>query len=238
MTVTLRTQIEIHINHYKAIPSQAAAAACRREQPSKIVNRPNVFGNSRIHPPRKWFHCRTESLFLRSCTLRFAEAGLNTSSWLFCPLPSRFKQCRKRTDHSPNKFSGLRLARQEGRHAVSNVFYSSNWPIRLLKLERERHFSERFPRGLLGLFWPHTWPLGPLGRLDLQLRKTIVFYGSNWASGLQNSSGSATFQTGSRCQCCFRARGGSIEQSRTLIRIRIRKVSSVPLTSQPLGSIS
>ena len=110
--------------------------------------------------------------------------------------------------------------------------------LRPPKLERERHFSERFPRGLLGLFWPHTWPLGPLGRLDLQLRKTIVFYGSNWASGLQNSSGSATFQTGSRCQCCFRARGGSIEQSRTSIRIRIRKVSSVPLTSQPLGSIS
>ena len=51
--------------------------------------------------------------------------------------------------------------------------------LRPPKLERERHFSERFPRGLLGLFWPHTWPLGPLGCLDLQLRKTIVFYGSN-----------------------------------------------------------
>ena len=109
--------------------------------------------------------------------------------------------------------------------------------LRAPKLERERYFSNRFPRGLLGLFWPRTWPLGPLGCLDLQLSNITVFCESNWPAGLHNSSGSATFQTRSRCQCCFRVRGGSIEQSRKPNQIRIHKISALPRTSQLLGSI-
>ena len=40
----------------------------------------------------------------------------------------RFQKCRKRRDHSPKKFSGLRLARQDAQHSFYIVFYNENWP--------------------------------------------------------------------------------------------------------------
>ena len=76
------------------------------------------------------------------CTLRLP---CHASSWLLFPLPCLFKSVEKRQDHSPNKFSGLRLARLEAQHAVSPVFYRSNWPLASKALSFYSNFRHHHP---------------------------------------------------------------------------------------------
>ena len=81
----------------------------------KQTNSPSAFAHSRIRPARNRYHSRTESLFWRSCALRVEQAGLNTSSRLFGPLPGPFKHAENARTIRPksSRASGWRAKRAD-----------------------------------------------------------------------------------------------------------------------------
>ena len=104
--------------------------------------------------------CKCAPLSHRIATFEAARAEVRSRGVQHLILPLLraswpLQKCRKRKDHSLKKFSGPRLARQEAQHAVSPVFYRSNWPLASKKPSFYSNFR-RVPRG------PREGPKRPL----------------------------------------------------------------------------